>query len=58
MVKILGYNSKEELLAVDIKKELYVDVEDRDKILLDDLNTELGVYQLRKKEELELVTMW
>ena len=50
MVKILGYNSKEELLAVDIKKELYVDVEDRDKILLDDLNTELGVYQLRKKD--------
>ena len=50
MVKILGYNSKEELLAVDIKNDLYIEDSDRDSIILDELNKELGIYQLRKKD--------
>jgi len=50
MAKMLGYNSKEELLAVDIKNDLYIDDSERDNIILDDLNKELGLYQLRKKD--------
>ncbi len=50
MVKMLGYNSKEELLAVDIKNDLYIDDSERDNIILDDLNQELGIFQLRKKD--------
>ncbi|NEW80178.1 MAG: PAS domain S-box protein [Gelidibacter sp.] len=50
MVKMLGYNSKEELLEVDIKNDLYIEDADRDSIALDELNQELGIFQLRKKD--------
>ncbi len=50
MIKMLGYDSIEEFLAVDIKNDLYIEDYDRDNIILDDLNQELGVYQLRKKD--------
>ena len=50
MFKMLGYNSKEELLAVDIKNDLYIDDYERDNIILNDLNQELGIFQLRKKD--------
>jgi PAS domain S-box-containing protein len=50
MVKMLGYNSKEELLAIDIKSDLYVDDSDREDFTLNELNQELGVFQVRKKD--------
>ena len=50
MVKMLGYNSKEELLAIDIKNDLYLDDADRDSFILNELNQELGVFQVRKKD--------
>lgn len=50
MVKMLGYNSKEELLAINIKTDLYVKDSDRDSLSLNGLNQELGVYQVRKKD--------
>jgi PAS domain S-box-containing protein len=50
MVKMLGYNSEEELLAVDIKNDLYIDDSERDNISLNELNQELGIFQLRKKD--------
>lgn len=50
MVKMLGYNSKEELLALDIKNDLYIESSVRDNIILDELNRELGVFQIRKKD--------
>lgn len=50
MVKMLGYSSKEELLAIDIKTELYFKPEDREN-LAHKLNPEnLDVYALKKKD--------
>ncbi len=54
MVKILGYTSKEELMAVDIKTELYFKPSDREEVLLqEDLET-IGVYRMRKKDGSEI----
>jgi PAS domain S-box-containing protein len=50
MVKMLGYNSKEELLAINLKTDFYLDVADRDSFTLNELNQELGVFQVRKKD--------
>lgn len=50
MVKMLGYNSKEELLAIDIKNDLYVYDTDRQYSKLNELNQELAVFQVRKKD--------
>ncbi|MBI9031223.1 PAS domain S-box protein, partial [bacterium] len=50
MVKILGYNSKEELMAVDIKKELYFNEADREDITSTELQKVTDIYQLRKKD--------
>ena len=54
MVSILGYDSKEELLAIDIKKELYFDPSDRDSLTLDEMREELGIFRLRKKDGSEI----
>jgi len=50
MVKILGYDSKEELLAIDIKTELYFQPEDRESLVLQEKNEEMGIFRLRKKD--------
>lgn len=49
LVKMLGYDSKEELLAIDIKKDLYIDINDRDLIDLDENQEDKCIIQLRKK---------
>jgi|CoawatStandDraft_6_1074263.scaffolds.fasta_scaffold01669_9 hypothetical protein len=51
LIKILGYNSKKELLAVDIKKSLYLKDSDRTKNTANRSNPELVIHQLRKKDE-------
>lgn len=50
MVSMLGYDSKEELMAIDIKTELYFQPEDRDSIALQEKNEEMGVFRLKKKD--------
>jgi two-component system, cell cycle sensor histidine kinase and response regulator CckA len=50
MVKILGYDSKEELLAIDIKSQLYFDEEDRESAALEEKNEEMAVFRLKKKD--------
>lgn len=50
LVKMLGYNSKEELLNIDIKKELYFDEEDRDSAVLEENLEEMAVFRLKKKD--------
>jgi PAS domain S-box-containing protein len=50
MVKMLGYNSKEELLAINLKTDFYLDASDRESFTLNELNQELGVFQVRKKD--------
>ena len=50
MVKMLGYSSKEELLAIDIPTQLYFKPEDRENLSLQ-LNPEnLDIYPLKKKD--------
>lgn len=50
MVKILGYSSKEELMAIDINKDLYFKPSDRDSLVLKLNPGELDVYPLKKKD--------
>lgn len=50
MVKMLGYENKEELFAIDLRKELYFDPSERDRLVLDDMNKELSIFMLRKKD--------
>jgi PAS domain S-box-containing protein len=50
MVKILGYASKEELLAIDIKSQLYFDVADRESAALQERLEEMAVFRLKKKD--------
>jgi PAS domain S-box-containing protein len=50
MVKILGYDSKEELMAIDIKAQLYFESGDRESLILQEQNEEMGVYRLKKKD--------
>jgi len=50
MVKILGYDSKEELLAIDIKTQLYFDPSDRESLILEEKLQEMGIYRLKKKD--------
>lgn len=50
MIKMLGYNSKEELLAIDIKNDLYIKDSDRNTLNLNEFSQELAIFQLRKKD--------
>jgi PAS domain S-box-containing protein len=50
MVKMLGYSSKEELMAIDIKNELYFQPEDRESLILQENYEEMGIFRLRKKD--------
>ena len=54
MVKILGYDSKEELMAIDIKKQLYFDPGDRESAELEETHEEMAVFRLRKKDGSEI----
>ena len=54
MVKILGYDSKEELLAIDIKNQLYFAVEDRESAALEEKLEEMAVFRLKKKDGSEI----
>ncbi len=50
MIKMLGYDSKEELLAIDIKTQLYFEPSDRESLVLQEKLEEMGVYSLKKKD--------
>lgn len=50
MVKMLGYENKEELLAIDIKSQLYFDEAHRKSAILEEMNKEMGIFPLRKKD--------
>jgi PAS domain S-box-containing protein len=57
MIKMLGYANKEELLAIDIKKQLYFDEQERE-IIVDKLRDaggdEIDVFRLRRKDGREV----
>ena len=50
MVKMFGYNSREELLAIDIRQDLYLSPTDRDTLVMDETFRELGIFRLKKKD--------
>ena len=50
LVKMLGYSSREELLAIDIKSQLYFNVEDRQNVINDQLSNYINMYHVRKKD--------
>ncbi len=54
MVKMLGYQSREELMAIDIKSELYFEPDDRESIILQEKLEEMGVFRLKKKDGSEI----
>ena len=54
MVKMFGYSSKEEMLAVDIKNELYFVPEERGSHILDTGREEMDVYRMRRKDGSEI----
>lgn len=50
MVKMLGYESVEELLNIDIKTELYFEAEERESALLEETREEMATFRLRRKD--------
>lgn len=54
MVRILGYDSKEELQSIDIKSELYFAEEDRESAALEEKQEEMAIFRLRKKDGSEI----
>ena len=54
MVKMLGYHTKEELMNIDIKSELYFEPDDRESITLQERYEEMGIFRLRKKDGSEI----
>jgi diguanylate cyclase (GGDEF)-like protein/PAS domain S-box-containing protein len=54
MVKMFGYSSREDLLAVDIKKDLYFAPEERGSHILDTGQEEIDVYRMRRKDGSEI----
>jgi PAS domain S-box-containing protein len=54
MVKILGYASKEALLAIDIKSQLYFKEEDRESAALQEKLEEMATFRLRKADGSEI----
>ena len=54
MVKMLGYDSKEDLMSIDIKSELYFQPEDRESLVLQEKLEEMGIFMLRKKDGTEV----
>jgi len=54
MVKMFGFSSKEEMLAVDIKRDLYFAPEERGSHVLDTGQEEVDVYRMRRKDGTEI----
>ncbi len=54
LVKMLGYDSKEELLSIDIKTKLYFEASERDNAVLQNNINGLAVFRLRKKDGSEI----
>jgi PAS domain S-box-containing protein len=50
MVEMLGYETQEELMAIDIKSQLYFAPEDRESLVLDTEPVGLDVFPMKKKD--------
>ena len=54
MVKMFGYSSKEEMLEIDIKNELYFSPGERGSHILDNGLEQIEVYRMRRKDGSEI----
>ncbi|MBK8783830.1 MAG: GAF domain-containing protein [Anaerolineales bacterium] len=54
MVRMFGYSSKQEMLNIDIKKELYFLPEERGSHILDTGQQEIESYRMRRKDGAEI----
>jgi PAS domain S-box-containing protein len=54
MVNMLGYNSKEELYAINIKSDLYFEESDRESAALEEKYEEMAIFRLKKKDGSEI----
>ncbi|MEO8147815.1 MAG: PAS domain-containing sensor histidine kinase [Bacteroidia bacterium] len=54
LVRMLGYDSKEELFAIDIKTELYFEASERDSVVQEVSTEGMDVYRLKKKDGSEI----
>ena len=54
MVKMLEYESEEELMAIDIQSQLYLEPTDRESLVLQEELKEMGVFRLKKKDGSEI----
>lgn len=54
MVKMFGYASKEEMLKIDIKRELYFAPTDRDSLFLDTGQEKIEIFRMRRKDGSEI----
>lgn len=50
MVRMLGYDSKEEIMGINILSDLYFDISDREVNLLNNKKEEMAEFRLRKKD--------
>lgn len=54
MVKMFGFSNREEMMAVDIKKDLYFAPEERGSHVLDTGREETEIYRMRRKDGSEI----
>jgi len=54
LVKMFGYSSREEMLQLDIKKDLYFSPDERGSHILDTGQQEIEIYRMRRKDGSEI----
>ncbi|MBI3169714.1 MAG: PAS domain S-box protein, partial [Chloroflexi bacterium] len=54
MVKLFGYSSREEMLSIDIKKDLYFSPEERNSLFLDTGQEKVDEFRMKRKDGSEI----
>ena len=54
MVAMLGYDSKEDLMAIDIKKQLYFEEDERIRLVSNEKDDSFDVYKMKRKDGSEV----
>ena len=54
LVDMLAYDSKEELMSIDIKNQLYFEIADRESVVLKEKQEQKGIYRMKKKDGSEI----
>jgi len=54
MLRLFGYDSREEMLQLDIKKDLYFAPEERESLFLDNGQEKVDVFRMRRKDGSEI----